>query len=257
MILKMKNEKEKVYIIEPLFEHFNENHQLKPYGYQHLINSLANEHLKDTNQGVGTLLLGKYAWVLVSMSFEVLKEIKDVGKYFGKTWFSGRRGPYYRREFIFTDSDNNIHLKGASHSILMDLTDRSVYRQKQLPFKSFPENKEYLIKSEPRLKETYSLKNDKPSRKVLNSHLDPIGHVNNLRYTEFVYDEFSHTLINEINNIKRYDLYFQNELKINDEFVVVENAENNKIIYEIFNTKTNKKAFSLVFTLIKESNAIF
>lgn len=248
----MKDEKTKIYNIEPLFEHFNENHQLKPYGYQYLINSLANEHLKDTNQGVGTLLLGKYAWVLVSMSFEVLNEIKDKKKYYGKTWFSGRRGPYYRREFIFTDNNSNVYLKGASYSILMDLTDRSVYRQKQLPFKSFPEIKDYLIKFEPRLKETYDMPNNKLPRKVLNSYLDPIGHVNNLRYTEFVYDEFSNILLKNLNNIRRYDLYFQNELKLNDEFIVSENRENNKIIYEIYNTIINKKAFSLVFTLIKE-----
>lgn len=248
----MKNEKTKVYIIEPLFEHFNENHQLKPYGYQYLVNSLANEHLKDTDQGVGTLLLGRYAWVLVSMSFEVLDEIKEIKEYFGRTWFSGRIGPYYRREFIFEDSNNNVCLKGASYSILMDLTDRSVFRQKELPFKSFPENKEYLINFEPRLKDKYNISDNKLTKTVLNSYLDPIGHVNNLRYTELIYDEFPSTLVKEINNIKRYDLYFHNELKINDEFFVSENRKQNKIIYEIFNTKSNKKAFSSVFTLIKE-----
>lgn len=248
----MKDEKSKSYIIEPLFEHFNENHDLKPFGYQYLVNSLANIHLKDTNQGAGELLLGKFAWVLVSMSFEVEKEIKDIKNYVGKTWYTGRKGPYYRREFTITDDTGTLYLKGASHSILFDLTDRSVYRQKELPFKSFKEISEFVIDAEPRFKEEHYFTQMTKEIKVLNSYLDPIGHVNNLRYTEFVYNAFSGVEVENIGKISRFDFYFQNELKKDDVFIINKAIENNKVIFEIYNTKANKKAFSLVYTVLKE-----
>lgn len=250
-MLKMKNEKLNTYKLEPLFEHFNESHDLKPFGYQHLINALANAHLKDTNQAAGVLLAEKYAWVLVSMSFEVLNNIKEIKTYIGKTWFTERKGPYYRREFMIEDEQGIIYLKGASHSVLLDLNLRSIYRQKKLPFDSFKETKDFLIDCEPRFKNQCDYKTITEEKKVLNSYIDPFGHVNNLRYTEFIYDVLTDDEIKNINDIKRFDLYFHNELTKDNQFIINKSIIHNKKIYEIFNITTNMKAFSIVLTLIK------
>ncbi len=245
-------EKKEIYVIEPLFEHFNENHQLKPFGYQHIMNVLANDHLKNTNQPVGALLQGRYVWVLVSMTFEVVKEIKDIKEFYGKTWYAGRKGPYYRREYFIGDENGETYLKGASYSVLLDMTDRSVYRQKELPFKAFMETQEYLVDCEPRFKQDVELKTVTEERSVLNSFIDPVGHVNNLRYTEFIYDAWTNYEVENINKIKRFELYFENELRKNDKFEVRKGEEGGKVVYTIYNNTLDKKAFSLVYTLTKE-----
>lgn len=247
----MKDEKLNTYIIEPLFEHFNEFYNLKPFGYQYLINCLANTHLKDTDQAASALLEKKYAWVLISMSFEIVEEIQEIKKYLGRTWFTEKKGPYYRREFVLEDENGKTYLKGASHSVLLDLNLRSVYRKKELPFESFKETKEFLILCEPRFKKVSDYKIITEERKVLNSYLDPFGHVNNLRYTEFIYDVWSNDEIKNINMIKRFDLYFHNELKKDDQFIIKKSIKSNTLIYEIFNTTTKMKAFNAVFTLIR------
>ena len=248
----MKKEQDKTYHIEPLFEHFNENHELKIMGYQHILNNLANNHLKNTNQGVGVVLFGRYAWVLVSMTFEIVKPITKIKTYIGKTWYGGKKGPFYRREYLMYDEDGDVFVKGSSHSILMDLTDRSVYRKKDLPFNELNEVNDYLVSSNARLKENFDFNILFEKRKVLNSHVDALGHVNNLRYTEFIYDAWTNYEVENINKIKRFELYFENELRKNDKFEVRKGEEGGKVVYTIYNNTLDKKAFSLVYTLTKE-----
>lgn len=242
----MKKEQDKTYHIEPLFEHFNENHELKIMGYQHILNNLANNHLKNTNQGVGVVLFGRYAWVLVSMTFEIVKPITKIKTYIGKTWYGGKKGPFYRREYLMYDEDGDVFVKGSSHSILMDLTDRSVYRKKDLPFNELNEVNDYLVSSNARLKENFDFNILFEKRKVLNSHVDALGHVNNLRYSEFIYDEFNIEEVKKLKEIKRVELYFQNELQKNDEFIIKKAVDENRVIFEIFNTLSKQKAFSLI-----------
>lgn len=244
-------EKENKYFIEPLFAHFNEGHILKPYGYHHLFNVIANDHLKRTNQGVGVVLAEKYAWVLVSLTFEIIKPIVDLKDFLGKTWYAGRRGPFYRREYLIENEQGTIICQGASYSILMDLSNRTIFRKKELPFKTLKERKEYLIEAEPRFKKDYSYE-ELTRRKVLNSHLDPIGHVNNLRYHEYIYDVLTEEEVKNIDKIKKVELYFQKELKKNDNFSINKFIDGNISYYQINNETTNMKAFSLVLHFSKD-----
>ena len=50
-------------------------------------------------------------------------------------------------------------------------------------------------------------------RKVYNSHMDSLGHVNNICYGKFAYDALSETECMNMHNLKRIDLYFRSELK--------------------------------------------
>lgn len=242
----MQNEKDRLYSLEPLFEHFNEHHELKPMGYQHIINILANDHLKNTDQGVGVLLGGKFAWVIVSLTYEIIKPIKELKNLFGKTWYAGRRGPFYRREYLVLDENGDVLVKAGSYSILMDLSNRSIYRNKELPFQLLVENNEYLLECEPRLKEVFDFDEVSKERRVYSSYLDPIGHVNNLRYPEVVYDFFNEEEIKKLGKIKRIEQYFQKELQKDETFVVKKVNLEKRAVFEVFNTETNEKAFTLV-----------
>lgn len=247
----MIQEKDKTYLIEPLFAHFSEKYILKPYGYHHLLNVLANDHLKQTDQGIGVILTEKYAWVLVSMTIEIVEPIVDLKQLLGKTWYAGRRGPFYRREYLIENQAGKVVSKGASYSILMDMSSRSIFRGKELPFKSLKEVNEQLINAEPRLKSDYAFV-EISERQVLNSHLDPLGHVNNLRYHEYIYDALSEEEIEKIDKIKRIELYFQKELQKDDQFSISKFTENNISYYQIHNETTNMKAFTIVLYFNKD-----
>lgn len=247
----MMQEKEKKYFVEPLFAHFNEYYVLKPYGYHHLFNVIADQHLKETNHGVGVLLAEKYAWVLVSLTFEIIEPILNLNELTGKTWYAGRRGPFFRREYKIEDEQGKTIARGASYTILMDLSNRSIFRGKEMPFKIFKERKEYVIDAEPRFKKDYPYE-EITRRKVLNSHVDPIGHVNNLKYHEYIYDVLTDEEVKKIDKIKKVELYFQKELKKDDEFSISKFVDGNISYYRINNETLNMKAFTLVLHYSKD-----
>lgn len=242
----MKDETFKKYEIKPLFEHFNEKHILKPYGYQHMFNYLANIHLSDTDQGVGVIIENQYAWVLVSFTIEIKKPITEIKPFIGRTWFSGNVGPYYRREYEIKNQKDETIAVASSFSVLLDMKTRSVYRQKELPFEKLKEHQIYLTEAQTRfrLRLDYDLIN---TRKVYNSHLDSLGHVNNLRYAEYIYDAFSEEEVNNLKNINKMELYFHHEMKLNHEFTVERSKTLDNTIFSITNKSLNVKAFSIVF----------
>ncbi len=246
----MKKEFKLTYKITPIYEHFNENNVLKPYGYQHMFNYLANIHLKGTDQGVGVVILNQYAWVLVSFTIEIIKPITKIEEFIGRTWFSGNIGPYYRREYELKNDKDEIVAVASSFSVLLDMESRSVYRQKELPFKKLEEIKVFLTDAKTRYRENHNFL-DVDRRKVYNSHLDNLGHVNNLRYTEFVYDVFDDYDVKNLLNINKFELYFHKEMKLNHEFSIEKAEQLNKSVFNINNLSSNEKAFSLVFYYTK------
>ncbi|NLN50496.1 MAG: hypothetical protein GX149_02610 [Acholeplasmataceae bacterium] len=240
---KMKSEMRKKYILEPPFEHFNENLELKPYGYQALFNILADKHLSSTDQGVGVVLANKYAWVLVSMSLVIEKPLTESQQLIGSTWYSGRRGPFFRREYNVVDKNNQTICKGASYSVLLDLENRSIYKQRQLPFEILTEELTHLVEANPTFKQNLEFVDIKEGQ-IENSHLDGLGHVNNLRYSEFVYDCFSESQIKELKNLKRIELYFHKEMQKSDRFVVKKGLNEKTNTYQIFNLTKKERAFT-------------
>lgn len=240
----MFKESEENYEIVPLFEHFNENSILKPYGYQYLFNCLATKHLKDTDQGIGVIIQEKYAWVVVSMAFEIIKPIKEDAPLKGTTWYAGSRGPFYRREYLIKD-ELDVVVKGSTYSVLLDLENRSIYRKRTLPFEELPITEKHLLDLKTRLNIDVEL--DKHQKRVVyNSHLDLFGHVNNMRYTEYVYDSLNKEEINNLEKVYKVEMFFHKELQKNDEFVIKKANQNNKLFFQIDNVVTNQKAFSLI-----------
>jgi len=218
---------------------------LKLYGYPKLFSNLAFEHLKETEQGVGVLIHDRYAWVLISMKIKIIKSLDVNEDIFGSTWYAGQRGPYYRREFdIFNDK---CHIVGASYSILMDMKDRSVYRNKELPFKRLTEKLTHLVdlntnfRGEPQLIDVFK-------GKVLNSDIDVLGHANHLKYLEYIYNSLTQEEILKYKKYNTLELFFQKEMLLGHEYKVSKGKIEDKIVFIITNITTNEKAFTLVIS---------
>lgn len=222
-----------------------DKHGLKLYGYPKLYSNLAFEHLKETDQGVGVLIQDRYAWVLISMKLKINKPLLVHEDIFGTTWYSGQRGPYHRREVdIFND---NAHIQGASYSILMDMKDRSVYRSKELPFNRLTEKLTHLVELNTNFKNDLEVE-DIFSGKVLNSDIDILGHVNHLKYVEYIYNSITQEEIEKLKNYNTLELYFQKEMVLGDEYKVSKGYLDEKVVFIITNKTNNKRAFTLVLS---------
>jgi acyl-ACP thioesterase len=225
----------------------NQNNHLKPYAYLNLVEQIIHEHIDNINLDTDTTVKHGLAWAYVSLSIEIKKPIDKIMELYAKTWFSDRKKIYFRRDFEFSDADGSIIFHGAGHSILLDIENRSVFSNKETPFFNISPIGEYTIEAKPksRIKPKFKVVQQ---RKVYNSHLDSLKHVNNTRYAEFGYDALSNDEVNSLSNLKRIDLYFKSELQLNDDFSILKATEDNKVIIQGYNTTKSKISFDMIFT---------
>ncbi len=242
---KENTEKKFIYQVQPDMADLNENNILKPYAYQRLFSEVVDQHLMKIDLSEDNVAKYGLAWVLVSLSFEIRKPVEGIVPLYANTWHSGRRGPYFRREFVFQNKDHQIAFQGSSFSILLDRDKRSIYRKKELPFPLIDAVEEITIQASPGNKNhpDFSKVED---RKVRNSDIDFLGHVNNCRYGEFAYDVFTGQEITNLSRLKRMDTYFHSELRLGDAFSIAKACEDHRISCRGYNNRSSV-SFDMIY----------
>ena len=215
----MAFERDCIYEMEVEVMHLNENSAMKPAAYQSLFARLADRHLSDYGADFNTTMKHGMAWALVSLSIEVVQPISTCLRFHASTWFSQRKGPYFRREFLFCDEANNPVFRGCTYSVLLDMKTRTVFRKKETPVSLTSPINDFTIEADPHFRGSFDF-TDIDHRKVRSSYLDALGHVNNCRYGDFAYDALSDAERAGIGELKRMDIYFQSELRPGDEFTI-------------------------------------
>lgn len=240
----MNNEKDFSYELYVDVQLLNEYQTLKPHAYQTLFGSLADTHLTNFNLNVDTTMKHNLAWALISLSVEIEKNVDKPMKLYGKTWHSEKKGPFFRREYLFTNEQGETMFKGSSYSVLLDVTTRTIYRKKELPFFVDKPFEETTITAAPSFKDKHVY--DRVHERIaFSSFIDCLGHVNNCRYGEFAYDALNELECANIINLKRMDIYFLSELRKNDIFTVLKASENNKIFVRGHNNSKNDISFDV------------
>ncbi|HZK57973.1 MAG TPA: acyl-ACP thioesterase domain-containing protein [Clostridia bacterium] len=241
-------EKDYTYEVNNETSDLNQNNILKPYGYQKLFGQVVDLHLDNINLSMDMTMERNLAWALVSLSVEIIEPVKGIIKMHAQTWHSQRKGPFFRREFSFKNKEGKTLFHGSSFSVLLDINKRTIYRKRVLPFdviKPEPDG-DFTIEADPTTNIDPEFEKV-DQRRVHNSHIDCIGHVNNICYGKFAYDAFSEAECMNIHNLKRMDLYFKSELKNNDIFSTLKAHENNKIIVRGYNDAKSENSFDAIF----------
>lgn len=242
----MNFEKDYVYEIETEVTDLNEYNVLKPYAYQKLFAKVAEQHLSSVNANVDTTMKSNLAWVLVSLTFELAKPVEGCVKMFAQTWYSQRKGPYFRREIVFRDGNGEVIFQGSTFSVLLDVEKRTIYRKKELPFTISEPIEEFTIEACPTFKTDMDFcKVDE--RKVYNSYIDCLGHVNNCRYGEFAYDVFTDEERLKLTKLKRMEFYFLSELRAKDTFSILKTYDDNKVLVRGHNDTKDDVSFDIIF----------
>lgn len=187
------------------------------------------------------------AWALIAMSVEVVTPIEKSMTLYGHTWFSQHRGPYFRRELLFKNPDGQTMFKGSTHSVLLDIEKRSVFRKKEPPFPMHEPTEIFLMDASPSLK--MKIKPEPVAQRTVQpSQIDCLGHVNNCRYCEFVYDAFTEEEQQQLVNLKRMDINFLSELRADDHFTIGKTRVGNQLYFQGFNDTKNDVSFNIVMT---------
>ncbi|MDI9491858.1 MAG: thioesterase [Bacillota bacterium] len=227
---------------------------LKPQAYQALYCELAERHLSAHDAGSDKTLDYGVAWVLISLSVDVFDPQVPPGTLQAMTWKSGRKGPYFMRDFTFRTKEGDLCFRGTSYSVLLHLDTRKICRDKRIPYFSLTADKEPLTRGHPTWRQAYGQDVDtvaaalrpRAHRNVENSFLDLLGHVNNVRYAEFVYDAMTQEEILRLQRLSRMEIYFAAELRQGDSFTVSAAEEKDRSFYRGTNDGNGDISFDMV-----------
>ncbi len=240
-------ERDHVHSVETEVSDLDERGLLKPHAYQKLFGRIAEEHLNLLGLNVETTLRHQLAWALVTMSLEIVRPVTGCIRLHATTWYSQRRGPYFRRELVFRTEDGEIAFHGSSFSVLLDVESRTVFRRKTLPFEIGEPLEVFTIEAGPALERRDGFV-PVETRTVRNSHLDALGHVNNTRYGEFAHDALTEAECRNLAGLGRIDLAFVSELRRGDAFSVWKTAADERICVQGRNEETGGISFECHFT---------
>lgn len=241
-------EKDFTYEVNDEFSDLNQDNLLKPYGYQRMFDRVLDQHLKNLNIGINVTEKYKLAWVLISLSLEIARPVQGIEKMYAQTWSSQHRRPLFRRDFIFRDGRGDILFKGCAYSVLLDMEKRAIYRKKEIPF--FDPDccvSDFVIDAGSKVKIDPALLQKVEQRRVYNSYIDHLGHVNNVRYSEFAYDTLSDAEVENYRNMKRMDIFFKSEMRVNDVFDMMKSNVRGRIVTRGYNETKSDVSFDIVF----------
>lgn len=207
---------------------YNTSGAFTPSAYQRMIMSMIEEHLDELDLGEKTLMEKHgISWVLLSTSIELKRRIHPTDRITGITWHAGGRVPSFRRDLLFADETGETVAVGATVSTLFENESRRICLNKEkLSVVDLEAGAPILEGLERRMKMSSEAQMIE-RRRVRPSMTDGVGHVNNTKYGDFVYDAMTDEERGKLLDIRRIDVWFNYELREGDEFEIFKSVEDN------------------------------
>lgn len=233
---------------------YNANGHFTISAYQRMIMGMIEEHLDELKLGEKFLMENHgISWVLLSTSIELRRHIKPTEKLIGTTWHAGGRVPSFRRDFNFKDESGEVVAVGATVSTLFETEARKICLNKEKLAVVDLESHEPVLEGLERRLKINSPAVVVETRKVRPSMTDGVGHVNNTRYGDFVYDAMTDSERVRLGALKRIDVWFNYELLAGDEFEIIKSCENEDIIcFSGRKLGEDKNSFDVKLTFLTE-----
>lgn len=223
------NEKEHAYPVYVDVSMCNAAGALYPAAYQRIAVETIGRHLE--NMKIDTPRIAEQygvAWVLLSMSIELMRPLHIQDRLTIRTWHTSCALPTFRREIAFYDAADTLVAVGATFSSLLEVkTHRLCMNRAVLALFDLPGGEE-LLRAEKRFSE-HAAFTEVERRAVRPSWIDGLGHVNNERYGEFVYDALTAEERSRLSALKRLDIWFKTELTEGESFAM-ERAETGEAV---------------------------
>lgn len=184
-----------------------------PSGWQRLIVGLIERHLENIGMGEQELLdrLGM-SWILLSTHVRPKRGVKLGEHLTGVTWNSGVMPPVFRRDLRLFGEDGRLVASGATYSTLFSASERKFCTDRAVIGSLWLPEGEKVIDAQrraPRLDGFVPVE----ERRARPSMTDGMGHVNNTRYGEFVYDALTDSERADIGSLSAMDVWFFTEMR--------------------------------------------
>ena len=224
---------------------YNTEGSFTPSAYQRMIMSMIEEHLDILKLGEKHLMDHHgISWVLLSTSIELKRKLLPTEKLIGRTWHAGGRVPSFRRDFIFEDENGDVAAVGATVSTLFEYESRKLCLNKDKLSVVDLDCGEPVLNSLERKMKTDAEFATVETRKIRPSMTDGVGHVNNTKYGDLVYDAMSPEERARLSELKRLDVWFNYELRENDTVEILK-AEAENVLYFTGKRADGKSSFDM------------
>lgn len=218
---------------------------ISPSGLQRICVNTIERHLVNIHLSVSHLMENYgLSWILLSLTSHILRPIKLGDELILHTRHTNRKGVIYRRDIEFL-RDGELVAVAVSFSSILDIAQRRICTDKAvLDSLPIPADSEPMCEAQSRHKvkpDDFELLEE---RAVRPSWIDPIGHVNNLRYSEFIHDALPDDLESNLEGLKSISVFFTGELKKGDRFGILTKRDGSEFEVLGIRHSDEKPAFS-------------
>jgi len=206
---------------------------------------MATLHAMKLNLGFHDMMKENRAWVLAQMLISIDKLPSFHEEISIKTWSNGPDGRFAMRDYEVMDNAGNIIGGASSTWIVIDISEKRICRlddyftdYRYSDIKYALNRKPTRIKS---IQETESIHDIK----VNYSDLDINGHVNNVRYIDFILDMFSEEFRMK-RNIYEIEMNFLKEAKLGDQLrgKLLQGGNADEYLHTLMNESAGKPSFT-------------
>ncbi len=217
--------------------------QIKPSSVLDLFQEVAGAHAKELGIGFEDLLLRNLLWVLVKVKFSIEKDIKEHQRVTVKTWPLPAGRVTLQREYLIEDMDGNTLVKGSSEWVTID----SVKRRIVIPTNIYP-LEEYCEERmfEKKFVKVTDFTDETAVCEIIPAfcELDRNGHVNNIRYADYVLNSFEP----QEQIISEFQIDFHREIKKGNRVSLFLQKNENEVLAKGI-SETGEKMFSCAISL--------
>ena len=190
---------------------------MRPDSYQRMLILGLEQHRVATGLDVPHLIerFG-VSWILLALTVEVRRPLRFNEYPTLHTWYTEREGLVFRRELSFLDDDGEEVMAAVKFHGTFDRQNRCICRDEAILGALTMPDGEKRIEAHSREKIDLADFTRAETRTIPPCCIDFLGHVNNTRYGEFIYDAMPAALRPELAHLKRFELYFVHEIRPDD-----------------------------------------
>jgi acyl-ACP thioesterase len=223
---------------------FDQNDSLRPSAMLDMFQSVASEHATKLNIGYSDLLQKDSVWVLLRMRYDVIRRVGfGVENVIVKTWPQVAGKVDYDRDYCIESLDGERLVKASSKWCVINMQTRRIAVGNAI----YPEGEHYSEVIYPEgLKKLPTFELDGASvyeGYAGHSCLDHNGHVNNVKYNDFILDALK---LEKGEIIKVFEINYVNEMQVGNFALYVKKDGNKRLIRGFSN---EKEAFRAVVEL--------
>lgn len=189
---------------------FDRNLRIKPSSVLDLFQDVAGLHAEELGVGFNSMLQRNMLWVIIREKYAVVKAPHMYQTVKVTTWPKEPKRIDFVRNYQITDLDGNVLINGSSQWAVIDSTTRKLTRASNVydNIESFCEDDVF-----PLSRAAFAQNTEKAySVKTGYTDLDSNGHVNNIRYADYIVNA-----LDEHNEIRSFQIDFHKEIMLGDE----------------------------------------